>query len=469
MDTSVGRRKVHRNIYYTDAGSEYQHDVSMYKVPPSNSIYLEEFEELAVERLQLLRILEESSAKGHRVYSEDWKSYIKEELAKEGLKKFLRLASGYCSQTELDFQARKADYISHYILRVAYCRSETLRRWFVNRELEWFKLKFLAQSHQGFMKFLQLNDFTYTPIRPEVKEKLNHDLYTSTAIPDREFNTTDFFKVPFTEVLPLVKGRKVFLKQGYAYIPTSDLIVCILSQFRASLNESLLKFNSYLPRLDDDRIGNLLENLHYIHTGDVSYEDTQDALNPANLDSYAKQFFPLCMSTLFNVLKTQHHLKHFGRLSLLLFLKGIGLSLENTMELWRNEFTKNPKIDSNTFEKQYAYLVRHSFGQAGARVSYSPHSCLKIIMSNVGQGEYHGCPFKTWDPVYLKQKLTELGLGSQAVTSIVESASGGHYQVACTKCFEGNYGQAPASSINHPNQYFSEAVKLVKEKQEKKH
>ena len=39
-------------------------------------------------------------------------------------------------------------------------------------------------------------------------------------------------------------------------------------------------------------------------------------------------------------LKADHKLKHWGRLQYGLFLKGIGLSLEDALAMWRSEFTK---------------------------------------------------------------------------------------------------------------------------------
>ncbi len=54
----------------------------------------------------------------------------------------------------------------------------------------------------------------------------------------------------------------------------------------------------------------------------------------------AEESFPLCMKHLYDVLKTQHHLKHFSRVQLNLFFKGIGLSLEDSLQLFRTEFVK---------------------------------------------------------------------------------------------------------------------------------
>ena len=50
---------------------------------------------------------------------------------------------------------------------------------------------------------------------------------------------------------------------------------------------------------------------------------------------------------------------HYGRLMYLLFLKGIGITMEDAMTLWKTEFTK--VMDVNKFDKEYAYNVRHAF------------------------------------------------------------------------------------------------------------
>lgn len=106
----------------------YPHNVMMYNLPPTQDINLQTFEEYAIERVNLLRIFEQATSKNLRVLSEDWKNEIKEEMKQAGMKTYLRLLDGHSQTTDHDLQARRRDYISHFILRLAYCRSSDLRR-----------------------------------------------------------------------------------------------------------------------------------------------------------------------------------------------------------------------------------------------------------------------------------------------------------------------------------------------------
>ena len=59
----------------------------------------------------------------------------------------------------------------------------------------------------------------------------------------------------------------------------------------------------------------------------------------------ARESFPPCMCHLHESLRRDHHLRHFGRLQYGLFLKSIGLTLEQALTFWRTEFTKKMEPD----------------------------------------------------------------------------------------------------------------------------
>lgn len=120
------------------------------------------------------------------------------------------------------------------------------------------------------------------------------------------------------------------------------------------------------------------------------------------------------MLRLHHALRENHHLRHGGRMQYGLFLKGAGLTLEQSLAFWKSEFTKKMDADkvcgegvlgqgllrkpllhcmllSWQFEKSYAYNVRHNYGREGKRANYTPYSCMKIILSNPpAAGDYHG-------------------------------------------------------------------------------
>lgn len=124
--TRKNRPKAH--IESEDLESLYPHNVMMYYLPPTQDITLQTFEEYAIERVNLFRILEQAGSKNLRFLSEDWKESVKEEMKQANMKDYLRLLGGHSSSKDLDWQARRRDYISHFILRLTYCRSADLRR-----------------------------------------------------------------------------------------------------------------------------------------------------------------------------------------------------------------------------------------------------------------------------------------------------------------------------------------------------
>ena len=122
-------------------------------------------------------------------------------------------------------------------------------------------------------------------------------------------------------------------------------------------------------------------------------------------------------------------------------------------------------MDVDKFEKGYSYNIRHNYGKEGKRADYSPYNCMKIIMSNVGPDDIHGCPFKHSDLSNLKQKLLSWNISISSIGEVLEYVGRGHYQLACGKYFQFSHGINTAVGINHPNQYFTESQQVLGNKQ----
>lgn len=430
------------------------HNVALYAIPPMVDLSISEFESLALERLNVLRILEQATAKNLNPTTEEYRQTVVNELNYAGLKHYVRLCEGNHDH-EQDMSARRKDYLSHFILRFAYCRSEELRRWFIAREMELFRLKFGGLSSQDVKDLVLAYEMDYTPLDTDQKNGLKEGLYESTIhMSIVQIEAADFYKVPFTEVLDLIRSRRCYLENGNAYVSASDFVSVIAGKHQRLIEDGLEAHLRLLPELEnDERFGSLLKGLHTSYTGkDYTIAKAGD-VPIESLDQLSKKSYPLCMRHCHDTFRSTHHLKHGARMQYGLFLKGIGVTLEDSLRFWREEFTRGT-VTLEKFEKEHAYNIRHNYGKEGSRVNYSPYSCMKIITASVGPLENHGCPFKIWDPSVLKTKLGSYGLSVAHVEEIVSFASKGHYQIACGRYFEISHDKKLEEGITHPNQYF---------------
>ncbi|XP_075454227.1 DNA primase large subunit isoform X1 [Ascaphus truei] len=442
------------------SGDHYPHSLQFYQSPPTENISLVEFETFAVERLKLLKTLENlgvSYVKG----TEQYKSKLEGELRK--LKFPYRFLQDGINNEE--YVQRRKDHISHFILRLAYCQSEDLRRWFIQQEMDLFRFRFGEVPKEKVQEFLKSNDLEYVAISEDEKKMHKKDLIDSNfafSVPKLEDN--EIYKVPFEDALDLIRPRKVFLFKGFAFIPHNEIVAIVLNDFRAKLSKALALAARSLPVVQsDERLQPLLNHLSHSYIGqDFSSQRNTGKISLEQIDALSSKSFPLCMRQLHKSLRENHHLRHGGRMQYGLYLKGIGLTLEQALQFWKLEFIKG-KVDSEKFDKVYAYSIRHNYGKEGKRTDYTPYSCMKIIMSNPpSQGDYHGCPFRHSDPELLKQKLQSFKVSSTGIGEILDLVKGMHYQLACQKYFELTHNVDDCGfSLNHPNQYFAESQKLL--------
>lgn len=51
--------------------------------------------------------------------------------------------------------------------------------------------------------------------------------------------------------------------------------------------------------------------------------------------------------------------------------------MDEAYTFWKQEFCK--KMDTDKFEKQHGYNIRHMYGKEGKKNDYKPWSCQKVI------------------------------------------------------------------------------------------
>eukprot|EP00842_Homolaphlyctis_polyrhiza_P006472 jgi/Hompol1/6826/HPOL_000294-RA len=488
--------------------ADYPFTLNLYLVPPRDELTLLEFETYALDRLRVLRALEtarlrmgssaSSSNSGSNNSDANVATSIEPVVAKHLELKRNSLLAALGGATL--YAQRRKDHISHFVLRLAFCRSDDLRQWLLRQETALFRLRlaaeqqadrdaFLEHSQLGFVRaslddLLLLRIQTSSPsasasasaslsvststsaasilasmpssVIADAKTKLLADVRAAYAsLPSLQDKLADpeairsivFYKVPFEQVCDLVGRRAVLVIAGSAFVPEHERSTLIVNAFRDALAENLLATAKSLPRLDEqDRLIPILNSLSSQYLDKDYCSTASNSLNGKvrhdQIDSLAIHF-PPCMQSLHQSLRKNAHLKHFGRLQFGLFLKGIGLPLDEALIFWRKAFSR--LSDDEFSKKGYTYGIRYNYGMEGKRTNYTPYSCVKIITSNApSTGDSHGCPFKHFSHENLGEMMTNMRVGDQSVHEILKITREGHYQLACTRLYEVTRGRVHA-------------------------
>ncbi|CAG9538859.1 unnamed protein product [Cercopithifilaria johnstoni] len=428
-------------------------NLQMYLEPPMEDITLLEFQELAINRLRVLKVVEQVKDRFPR-----GTEAINDELSKQ-LMKLMPIACGCCPLEELESE-RNRDVISHFILRLAFCQTPEQTKWFIQQEVDLFKFRFqiVSKSRDAVIQFLQANNFDAQLVTDSEKENLKEELSNACFISLNKITSTDFWKVPFEDALDLVRKRRVLLVFGYAFVSEDDLQIILSTKLRLNIAASMARACRNIVFIEEnDRLMPFLKKLSNRSYVGKNYVGTDASrVTPDMVDSLAAISFPLCMRNIHNRLRADHHLRHGARMQYGLFLKGIGMTLEDALLFWRAEFTK--KLDSDKFDKQYAYNIRHNYGKEGKHADYSAYPCTKIILDlSPSSADCHGCPYRHSDLRLLAQNLEDSGFSRPQIEQITLLSKNTQYDKACTRYFEFTHKMAENSLgavITHPNQYF---------------
>lgn len=190
------------------------------------------------------------------------------------------------------------DQVSHFILRLAYCRTEELRRWFLTQECSLMKYRLDSLSDEERADFMLSNGMGFDPVPNDEKMARREKLVELAGVTPVSLLKTTFYKVPFQQALSLVASRSVYLERGFAYVPLQRLVTIIVTRFRMQLSRALAEAaNSFDIVGSDHRIGPLLKNMNKQFIGNDFTKTNQaiDKLSPDKIELAAEVNMPLCM------------------------------------------------------------------------------------------------------------------------------------------------------------------------------
>ncbi|ETO81416.1 hypothetical protein F444_04251 [Phytophthora nicotianae P1976] len=384
--------------------------LSFYRSAPEQRVSLDDFQELGQKRVKLLSQI-----------SARWSSYSTHKPTKSLLNEAAEFQEG-----------TDADLLSHYALRLAFCRVSSRWDWLVTAES-----KLLATRLSKLPP--------YTSVALLKREGIKHELLNEDN-PDMDITQRSIYRVPFSEAPGLVKHREVVIHDGFCLVPLRKMSVVAVYHFRRCLEEQMRDLQCAIPAQvpELERLTPILDGFVVearVLTGAASSmtkKADRPKLEVKEIDQVAEKHFPLCMKQLHRKLRENHHLKYDGRVQYRMFLKGAGFSVHECIQFFRSEFIKT--IPAAKFDKEYTYHIRHSYGLEGSRKDYAPLDCEQIISGGApSHGQYHGCPFKHWGRPALQEELRRHGLSLQAAMEITQQASTGNCQGACRAFFEATH------------------------------
>ena len=115
---------------------------------------------------------------------------------------------------------RLNDTISHFICRLAYCRTEELKKWFLTQETRFFALRIKMLENKEVKTLLNKHlDIHYEALKDTDAEWTTYKKEITFRSGSDNEKPDDYLKVPFKEALPLIAKRQVFLLKGIAFVP----------------------------------------------------------------------------------------------------------------------------------------------------------------------------------------------------------------------------------------------------------
>lgn len=196
------------------------------------------------------------------------------------------------------------------------------------------------------------------------------------------------YTVPFQMCLSLVGKRVVELNNGFATVPCSlwtELLIELFDHhysFGLSMISRTIQFNTDLDVRWMETF-EALTSMYQSYLTDVKKIRLNQSLTAKMVD-LEKEYFPPCMSNLLAVLRSNHRLTYAWRYRFSLFLKDVGLSVDESIQFWRTEYTKSCSAASTCQhswkqnQRKYTYSIRHMYGLEGCRRIGRSKTCEKI-------------------------------------------------------------------------------------------
>lgn len=348
--------------------------------PLRGKLQLSVLEKKCHERIKLYNLVENGDIE-NKVFQEIALELIKRDYP-EFYISFTQLGSTY---KELRQRCLNRAVLLFLMMSAIFSKNNVIRNWVLTSELKLFRLRLNFIPVTILRNALLHNKLCLDAVEMEMRDAIKY---------------LEIYKVPWQMVKQLVAQRLVELRKGYAYPSDTQVATVITTYYQNSLYQTIKQLNAGLPNIVlDERLKEHFDrNVRTIHRalrlkGKESYCEfpiDEDEVNLNSVNSLAESF-PPCMVNTYSMLHEQHHLKYEARKQLILFLKNIGLSNEDMINLIKDHSEQIMSFEEYK-RKKYEYFIRHLYGLEGSNIQYKCDNCASIISNKFEFGSSYGCP-----------------------------------------------------------------------------
>ncbi|XP_039750962.1 DNA primase large subunit-like [Pararge aegeria] len=328
------------------------------------------------------------------------------------------IANEELSYNEYVVEGSVYDVVGHYTLCIVAILEgrEEFTQFIIKGEDSLFRRRLKALSAYDLRSFvkkllrvirkLHTEVYFLEPLRTLCQHLMLRDMAHHVCSLCNEKCSLHSFTVKFKHCLTFIAKRQIVLKNGIAQIPCSKWKTYLVKLFNTNLKNRMVNTDLDVLR-NDPRITELLKKV--VKVIRPLKRHNINILRSVEVDITSKMF-PPCMFNLHQHLRNTHRLTHDQRFLYSLFLKDLGMPVDEAIIFWRKEYALAPNGKSACChnwakdEKKFVYGIRHMYGLEGRRKEYSCRSCHQIQNSDTTYSE-GGCPFKSFDNNKMEQIL----------------------------------------------------------------
>ncbi len=386
------------------------------------------------------------------------------EIAKKRIDFLVSWKAGEIPDDSLDYLKNNA--LGNLALCIASAVTDDayFRNWLLETEADFFATMFKKASPSAKLGILNKVFGGIIVGLSGVSEYLNvssdfilNELATIRRVKKESFNqlvgTFEGFSVAaarFEKAYKIIRKESGLLLGGWVVAPLIEFFRIVKACFQSIMEQRIREIRKRIMGGNKKEVyeGYAQEVIAYWRGKRAKFVTAKSYVSSGSKLWQRPHLFPPCSRILYDKFMATGYIPHGERVQLALFLKGLGMPLEEQLKFWYKA-VDNMGISWDNYLRKGGYYIRHIYGLEGSRKDYSPPKCETIISR-------YFCPFSKLDSSSLREVLKKINpkITSGALDRIIDACIIHEFTRACTMFLESITGKTLRRGfISHPLQF----------------